>query len=66
MKLKERLFCENGGLMLLEISRLQGPNAETTKIFRAKELESATKAQTNMMKAEFLVKQDLVQSIKDV
>ncbi|KAJ6391743.1 hypothetical protein OIU77_025666 [Salix suchowensis] len=43
MKLKEKFFRQNGGLMLeQQLSRREGPVTETAKIFTAKELEKAT------------------------
>ncbi|KAB5568534.1 hypothetical protein DKX38_002327 [Salix brachista] len=43
LKLKERFFRQNGGLMLEQhLSRREGPVIETTKIFTAEELEKAT------------------------
>jgi serine/threonine protein kinase len=43
MKLKEKFFRQNGGLMLeQQLSRREGPVTETAKIFSAAELEKAT------------------------
>ncbi|KAG5250791.1 wall-associated kinase family protein [Salix suchowensis] len=43
MKLKEKFFRQNGGLMLeQQLSRREGPVTETAKIFTAEELEKAT------------------------
>lgn len=43
MKLKEKFFRQNGGLMLeQQLSRREGPVTETAKIFSAEELEKAT------------------------
>ncbi|KAB5568540.1 hypothetical protein DKX38_002333 [Salix brachista] len=43
MKLKEKFFRQNGGMMLeQQLSRREGPVVETTKIFTAEELEKAT------------------------
>ncbi|KAJ6391747.1 hypothetical protein OIU77_025670 [Salix suchowensis] len=43
MKLKEKFFRQNGGLMLeQQLSRREGPVVETAKIFTAEELEKAT------------------------
>ncbi|XP_021819396.1 putative wall-associated receptor kinase-like 16 [Prunus avium] len=43
MKLKEKFFRKNGGLMLQQqLSERQGSTHETTKIFTAEELEKAT------------------------
>ncbi|XP_050367885.1 putative wall-associated receptor kinase-like 16 [Argentina anserina] len=42
MKLKEKYFKENGGLLLLQKLANHGGSVETTKIFTAEELETAT------------------------
>ncbi|BBH01191.1 cell wall-associated kinase [Prunus dulcis] len=42
MKLKEKYFKENGGLLLQQQLAIQGSPMETTKIFTAEELEKAT------------------------
>ncbi|CAL2252457.1 unnamed protein product [Prunus armeniaca] len=42
MKLKEKYFKENGGLLLQKQLASQGSSMETTKIFTAEELEKAT------------------------
>ncbi|XP_016648180.1 PREDICTED: wall-associated receptor kinase 1-like [Prunus mume] len=42
MKLKEKYFKENGGLLLQQQLASQGSSMETTKIFAAEELEKAT------------------------
>ncbi|KAG5250813.1 wall-associated receptor kinase [Salix suchowensis] len=43
MKLKEKFFRQNGGMMLeQQLSRMEGPVVETAKIFTAEELEKAT------------------------
>lgn len=43
MKLKEKFFRQNGGLMLQQqLSKREGSTAETAKIFTARELEKAT------------------------
>ncbi|KAG5250788.1 wall-associated receptor kinase [Salix suchowensis] len=43
MKLKEKFFRQNGGLMLVQqLSRREGPVTETAKIFTVEELEKAT------------------------
>ena len=43
MKLKEKFFRQNGGLMLeQQLSRREGSVTETAKIFSAAELEKAT------------------------
>ncbi|KAB2601557.1 wall-associated receptor kinase 3-like [Pyrus ussuriensis x Pyrus communis] len=42
LKLKEKYFKENGGLLLQQKIASQGGSVETTKIFRAEELEKAT------------------------
>ncbi|XP_050108739.1 wall-associated receptor kinase 2-like isoform X2 [Malus sylvestris] len=42
LKLKEKYFKENGGLLLQQKIASQGGSVETTKIFTAEELEKAT------------------------
>ncbi|KAM1539896.1 hypothetical protein ACFX14_004687 [Malus domestica] len=42
LKLKEKYFKENGGLLLQQKIASQGGSVETTKIFKAEELEKAT------------------------
>ena len=42
LKLKEKYFKENGGLLLQQQIASQGGSVETTKIFTAEELEKAT------------------------
>ena len=42
LKLKEKYFKENGGLLLQQQITSQGGSVETTKIFTAEELEKAT------------------------
>ncbi|PQQ07381.1 hypothetical protein Pyn_32129 [Prunus yedoensis var. nudiflora] len=62
MKLKEKYFKENGGLLLQQQLAIQRSSMETTKIFTAKNLR---RPQTITMKVESLVKEDMERFTKE-